>query len=803
MLSLPLEKILESDVLVVDESTPLLDVFSLMCGGAESGSLWLREDVGPMATLVYHYVLVHRSGGKGTTTITNGSPAIAPYGIFTLHDFLHLWAYPPGDPPQNPEQLTQTAVGAVSRFPLCTLAASQYRNIFHVVDYFRQYAIHHLPVVDEQQQLQGVITAKTVQAQLQGSHLANCYRAADILHGPVMTAQTQATPLELSQLMVRHGETCVVIMAADDSDSRPQALGLVTPADLLRSGIWHGDRPPLTAQEIMQPISQLTPQTSLWQMDRFQGKSGGCGVVVGENQTLEGVIRPQDFLKILTPEKLFQAIAGLQSRVEQLERENLRHPLPTLRHGPGDRLDAQGILDNLPHLLHIYDLDRESNCYVNQQFSQTLGYLPDDLQSMGSQFLSQLVHPEDLAKVSQYYQSFQNHPPQEVQEIEYRMRDRWGHWHWFSSRDLRFHGEGAPETCRVLGSITDFTAEKQVNRKLKLFEQAIAASSNGIIIADATKKHLPIIYVNDAFSRITGYLPEEAWGQHWRFIHDYGEDHQELAKLRDAFIQEKNCVVVIRNFRKNGTLFWNEFTVAPIHEKGQLTHFLGIINDITDRRNTELKLRNSLKEKELLLKEIHHRVKNNLFVVSNLLDFQTDYTDDPNVIKILKESQNRIYSMALIHEKLYQSTNLRKINFNKYLESLLENLFESYNSSASDRISLEYYLDPVDLNIETANSCGLIVNELISNALKHAFVDRERGVISVRLTQYINGVVNLIIKDNGVGFPDNLQLETMESLGMELILTLTKQIKGELELIRQEGTKFLLTFSERNYRSRW
>ncbi len=174
----------------------------------------------------------------------------------------------------------------------------------------------------------------------------------------------------------------------------------------------------------------------------------------------------------------------------------------------------------------------------------------------------------------------------------------------------------------------------------------------------------------------------------------------------------------------------------------------------------------SLKEKEILLKEIHHRVKNNLFVVSSLLEFQNSYIDDPAVIKILENCQSRIKSMALVHQHLYGNRNLDKINFGQYIESLLDNLAYS-QGSAEKNINFVLDLDPIELNVETANPCGLIINELVSNAIEHGFCDRDRGNIWLSFKHNLEGQIVLTIQDDGVGFGDDLDLYNSDSLGLE------------------------------------
>ncbi len=224
--------------------------------------------------------------------------------------------------------------------------------------------------------------------------------------------------------------------------------------------------------------------------------------------------------------------------------------------------------------------------------------------------------------------------------------------------------------------------------------------------------------------------------------------------------------------------------------------------ELSDRFQAETNLKNSLKEKEILLKEIHHRVKNNLCVVASLLELQSNTVADPPIAKMFEESQNRLYSMALIHEKLYRSTNLAQINFGEYLEDLVSNLFHSYNIS-DNRIQLQVLAEQISLNIETATPCGLIANELVSNTLKHAFPHDTSGTVSVECYQTGDREIHLFVKDNGIGFPENIDFRKTNSMGFQVVCTLTEQLEGTIEMSRQIGTVFHLVFNELIYSQRF
>ena len=226
--------------------------------------------------------------------------------------------------------------------------------------------------------------------------------------------------------------------------------------------------------------------------------------------------------------------------------------------------------------------------------------------------------------------------------------------------------------------------------------------------------------------------------------------------------------------------------------------------EIIDRKQAETKVRNSLQEKEVLLKEIYHRVKNNLLVVSSMLELQASCIEEPEIIRMFQNSQNRLHSMALVHEQLYRSQNLKELDLSKYIAVLAEKLADSYDITEQ---GINFLLDTelIYLNIETAHSCGLIINELIANALEHAFPNCKTGNIWVSLKRDNNNQdypIVLQVKDDGVGIPEDFDFFNSDSLGLKLVRILTRQIEGEIEILTTNGTCFTITFSELDYRDR-
>ncbi len=219
-----------------------------------------------------------------------------------------------------------------------------------------------------------------------------------------------------------------------------------------------------------------------------------------------------------------------------------------------------------------------------------------------------------------------------------------------------------------------------------------------------------------------------------------------------------------------------------------------IVIDITEQKKLDAEIVKSLREKEILLKEIHHRVKNNMQVISSLLFMQARGLQDPQMIEILNESQNRIRSLALIHEKLYQSDNLDQIDYGTYIKKIIDYLFQSYKVSKTD-VSVELNISSIFLDIDKAVPCSLLINEMLSNSLKHAFPNNQKGIITIDMYADEESY-HLKFTDNGIGLPDDQYLEKMNSLGFQLIKGLAGQLGGTLEIIRDQGTIYLLTFSK-------
>ncbi|MBU7019050.1 MAG: PAS domain S-box protein [Theionarchaea archaeon] len=346
----------------------------------------------------------------------------------------------------------------------------------------------------------------------------------------------------------------------------------------------------------------------------------------------------------------------------------------------------------------------------------------------------------------------------------------------------------------VLRDITDRKQEEELlHESEEKFRTIFENANDEIIYMD---RHGCILDVNGKVQDIFGYNPDELIGKNFIELDFFSLEEEALDQFRkmvDTPHPESLVEVGLRH--KNGSKIFVEMSTRLIKKNGRVEGILSILRDVTERKKAEEKIKVSLEEKEILLREIHHRVKNNLQVISSLLNLQSGYMRDRIYTDMLRESQNRIQSMALIHEKLYQSTDLANIDVRGYIQQLVCRLFDSYGIDAH-KATYVLEVDNVSLGVDAAIPCGLIINELVSNCLKHAFPGDIRGEISIALHAR-EGNIELTIADNGVGIPENLNFGNLNSLGLHLVTILVEdQLNGTIALTRGEGTEFRVQFRE-------
>lgn len=349
---------------------------------------------------------------------------------------------------------------------------------------------------------------------------------------------------------------------------------------------------------------------------------------------------------------------------------------------------------------------------------------------------------------------------------------------------------------RIVGNSVNITERKRTEQMLELQAVITRNMAEGICLISATDG--VFVYTNPKFEQMFGYEAGELIGQDMAII-NYGNNHTNPVTVYESLaaniIQNGEATFELHNVKKDGTQFWCCATASVFEHPEYGTVFVVVQQDITEQKQAKEKIKASLKEKEVLLQEIHHRVKNNLGIVSSLLQMQYRRTQDSQVKAILQDSQNRIASIALVHEKLYCSPTFANIDFAQYITDLTTHLFDTYNVNYS-QVQLKTQVDHISLDLQTAIPCGLILNELVSNALKYAFPDNISGDIQVKFYSENDWTFILMIADNGVGLPADFNHQKFHTLGLTLVHGLVKQLQGRIEINTQQGTKFKITFTK-------
>ena len=338
--------------------------------------------------------------------------------------------------------------------------------------------------------------------------------------------------------------------------------------------------------------------------------------------------------------------------------------------------------------------------------------------------------------------------------------------------------------------------EEALSESEKRLSSVTANLAEGIYVLDKSGR---LTFMNPEAERLLGWSLEELneHGPH-TLVHFRRPDGTPLpleecrihnvSKTGKVFSSTDEVFV-----RKDGTVFPISVITSPIRENGELIASVTVFQDFTEKKQLDDRLKKSLSEKEILLREVHHRVKNNMMVISSLLRIRSKAFDEPKSLEIFRECQNRIGTMMKIYEKLYRAPDLTRVNFNEYIRDLTITLFDSYNIDP-DRIGVELSLSDLPIDIEKAIPCGLIINELISNALKYGFPDGRSGVIRVSLRPLDKATAELIVYNNGLEIPETIDIHSTETFGLQLVRLLAKQLGGEYRLKREHGTEFRIAF---------
>jgi len=377
---------------------------------------------------------------------------------------------------------------------------------------------------------------------------------------------------------------------------------------------------------------------------------------------------------------------------------------------------------------------------------------------------------------------------QEMVSFDYHM-DIHGSTYWFDARVTPLD----KDTVLYVGR--DITEEKDSMHKLieseEKYRNLVESIEEGMTIVD---EDLNFVFVNNAACKILGYTKIEMLDMNVQDI--IPEENKEMIREQHKNrLEKKSTTYENWNIRKDGERRLMKISSSPLRFDDEVISTISLFSDVTELRETEEKIKASLREKEVMLQEIYHRVKNNMQIISSMLKLQSRYINKENALEVFKNSQNRVKSMSLIHEKLYRSTDLSRIEIHDYLKSLLKQLFISYRASLQG-INYEVDCDDINLNISTAIPCGLIVNELVTNSMKHAFRNQENGLIFIRLHKMPNDLFRLEIGNNGTDFPADFTLENAQSFGLQLVDILRSQLHAEFRLDTTDGVNFIFIFKE-------
>jgi len=362
-------------------------------------------------------------------------------------------------------------------------------------------------------------------------------------------------------------------------------------------------------------------------------------------------------------------------------------------------------------------------------------------------------------------------------------------WISMNSQPLLHPNESKPYAA--VASFYEITERRWAEEALRESEERYRLlAENSLDLIELLDLNGNVMYASPSHYYVIGYTPNELVFQNlFAFVHP-DDAPKALLAVNELLDSKTRKTLEVRLQKKNGAWIEMEALLSGIPGPGNLVHrILFSARDIAARKQAEEHLKSSLKEKEVLLKEIHHRVKNNLQIISSLLNLQSGYIQDSEAGAMFKESRNRVKSMALIHERLYQSKDLARIDFAEYVRNLTTHLFRSYGVNAH-AVGLEIDVENILLDIDTAIPCGLIINELVTNALKYAFPPGAGGKIRIGLQRENHGGLALSVSDNGAGLAPDFDFQQTESLGLQLVNTLTEQLQGQMEIARDDGTTF-------------
>jgi PAS domain S-box-containing protein len=422
--------------------------------------------------------------------------------------------------------------------------------------------------------------------------------------------------------------------------------------------------------------------------------------------------------------------------------------------------------------------------YASPSCRPLLGYKPEDLLGRS---LTEYVHPEDLRGILRHHPTLFD--ALAAGAVAYRVRKSDGTYIWIETT-ARSVKKVVSDDVRELAAVSrDISDRKEREEVLHRYE--FIANTSHELMALINRDYIHEA-ANDAYCRALGKTRGDVVGHSLATVWlpdtfaEVIKTPLEQCLTGNEIRYEGWCTM------EGGARRCFDIRQYPYFDsRGEVTHCVLVAVDITERKSSEETTEAMLKEKEVLLKEVHHRVKNNLQVISSLLNLQLNVITNKETRELIRESQNRVRSMALIHEKLYQSENVGQIDLEDYLRSLTRDLFRSYGVGG---VNLKLEVEDIKVDVDTAIPCGLIVNELVSNALKYAFPLGKEGQVHLKVAKVSRQQAAMSVSDNGVGLPAELAGYSSNTLGFQLVHMLVKQLRGTLDVVRNGGTTFMITF---------
>jgi PAS domain S-box-containing protein len=562
----------------------------------------------------------------------------------------------------------------------------------------------------------------------------------------------------------------------------PQKLGKGLTEYVLRSG-----KPLLASEHVFDGLEKkgevvsVGPPSVDWLGVPLKIKNETIGVLAVQSyrKRIRYTEEDKDVLNFVS-EQVATAISRKKSEEELAERNEL----------------FRLVVNNSPSGIFTID-DQFRITYLNERVAEIIGY---DKEKIRGEDFRKFIDKESRALVARRYrrrQKGEDVPP----KYEFKIIRKDG-----KKRQVEIVS-GVLKTpkgkVQTVGHVRDITEHKKMEHQLKeseaRYKNLVEKARIAILIDD---KDGNLRYFNDRLCEIFGYKREELEGETiLTLVHP--EDREIVINLHKSRISGKKVKssYEFKGVRKDGTALFCEVDAVILKEKNKVIGTRSYIRDITESKRDKMRIEDSLREKEVLLREVHHRVKNNMQVISSLLALQSENIQDKDILEIFKESRRRIKTMAMVHEKLYGSEELSNVNFSKYIDSLAHYLFQSFGID-SEKIVLKKDVEEIFLDINTAIPLGLLLNELISNSLKHGFPDRKKGEIKVSLVRTGDGRLKLVVSDNGVGTEDKIDINKPGSFGLQLVKMLTEQLHGDMEIENNEEISFIITFKELKYSSK-